>query len=104
MHTILQNWRGADTFFISVEASSDNRSRYKVRVIRDMLKDPRNKLFFHFLVPVMLEFERINALFQAEEADPQDLDKELRSYHLSLKRRLSDGNSNTLWSTAGVTL
>ena len=96
MHTILQNWQELTAYFISAEASTDKRSRYKARVIRDTLSDPRNKLFFHFLVPVIQEFERINAFFQVKEADPQDLDKELRSHHLSLKKCLFDVNGNAL--------
>ena len=96
MHIILQNWQELTAYFISAEASTDERSRYKARVIRDILRDPRNKLFFHFLVPVIQEFERIKALFQVKEADPQDLDKELRSHHLSLKRRFFDVNGNAL--------
>ena len=65
-------------------------------MIRDMLRDPRNKLLFHFLVPVIQEFEQINAFFQVKEADPQDLDEELRFHHLSLKRCLFDVNGNAL--------
>ena len=60
-----------------------------------MIRDQRNKLYFHFLVSVIQEFERINAFFQVKEADPQDLDKELRSHHLSLKRCLFDVNGNS---------
>ena len=65
-------------------------------MIRVMLRDPRNKLFFHFLVPVIQEFEQINAFFHIKEADPQDLDEELRSQHLSLKRHLFDVNGNAM--------
>ena len=78
MHIILQNWWELRDYFISAEASTDKRSSYKARVIRDMLRDPRNKLFFHFLVPVIHELEQINAFFQVKEAEPQDLNEELK--------------------------
>ncbi|KAK3798524.1 hypothetical protein RRG08_001286 [Elysia crispata] len=53
-----------------------------------MLLDPVNKLLFHFAIPVVHEFERVNSLFQSSKMDPLVLNKELFLLHSSLKARI----------------
>ncbi|KAG7153941.1 putative baculoviral IAP repeat-containing protein 6-like 2 [Homarus americanus] len=38
-----------------------------------MLKDPINLLYFHFVSPIVTEFERVNSLFQTTDADTEEL-------------------------------
>ena len=59
-----------------------------------MMKDNVNKLYFHFVTPIVNEFERINAFFQATDLDPDCMIKELNLFHNSLTSRvyLPDGS------------
>lgn len=47
-----------------------------------------NKLYFHFLSPVITEFERVNAFFQATYIDPNEMMKELSLFYDSLRGRV----------------
>ena len=51
----------------------DSSARYKAKLIGKMLKDDINKLYSHFVSPIVNEFERVNAFFQATQIDPIDL-------------------------------
>lgn len=64
-------------------------------MIKEMLYDPINHLYFHFLSPVVSEFERVNALFQATDLEAHAV-MELSVYHDSLKGRV--------YSSSGVPL
>ena len=60
------------------------------------MNDEVNHLYFHFLSPIVSEFERVNALFQSNDADPQNLVRELALLHKSLRYRVFGGGRNTL--------
>ena len=67
---IFMNWEELKAYFLIAEQTGDAKVRYKARLIAEMLKDPVNKLYFYFLSPVVAEFERVNAFFQATDIDP----------------------------------
>ena len=65
MFNILMNWEELKAYFNSVELAPANfDSKYKARVIKEMLLDQKIYLYFHFATPCVQEFERLNALFQ----------------------------------------
>ena len=47
-----------------------------------------NHLSFHFLSPVVPEFEKVNACFQATDIEADAMMKELSTYYNSLKGRV----------------
>eukprot|EP00795_Rhopilema_esculentum_P002040 gene2040-17605_t len=89
---ILVNLQELRAYFSIAELEGDAKVRYKARLIADMLRDPINLLYFHFLSPIVAEFERVNAFFQATDIDPHGMIKELNLFFDSLKRRVSDVN------------
>lgn len=59
-----------------------------------MLLDQQNYLYFVFATPIVQEFEKVNALFQLEKSDPQELFDKLDLHYKSLKSRLFDTRGN----------
>ena len=53
-----------------------------------MLHDEITYLYFQFATPVVSEFERINASFQATNADPKRLFDDLNVHYNSSKSRV----------------
>ena len=95
MFNILMNWEELKAYFICAELSPSNfRSRFKARLLKEMLSDVENFLFFHFITPVVQEFERMNSLFQQTKADRCDLYKQMNLFQMSLNHRIYDFNSN----------
>jgi hypothetical protein len=65
MFNILMNWEELMAYFISAElALSQFDTKFKARLLKKMLSDYRNYLFFEFATPIVQEFERLNSLFQ----------------------------------------
>ena len=83
-------------YFSLAEGEVEAKFRYKARLIREMLHDPINHLYFHFLSPVVSEFERVNAFFQATDIEANAMVKELNLYYNSLCGRV--------YSSSGVEL
>ena len=50
---ILVNWEILKTYFSLAECEGEANVRYKARLIKEMLHDPINYLYFHFLSPVV---------------------------------------------------
>ena len=96
LYNILINWEELKAYFSCAEPTGKPDARFKARLIADMLKDKVNKLYFHFATPVVKEFEEVNALFQATDADPEILVKELNIHYQSLKQRVYDRNGDLL--------
>lgn len=90
LYNILVNWEELQAYFPTALPVADASCRYKAREILNMLRDPINKLYFQFVTPVVTEFERVNSHFQATDADPEELVKELVLHHKTLKARLTD--------------
>lgn len=62
MFNIIMNWEELKAYFISAELANYD-TKFKSRLIKEMLLDQRNYLYFHFATPIVQEFERLNSLF-----------------------------------------
>lgn len=79
---VLTNWNELQAYFtVAQPASTQNAAT-------DMLKDPILYLYFQFVSPLVSEFERVNAFFQATDADPEEMFTELDTHHKSLRGRV----------------
>ncbi|CAB3986321.1 zinc finger MYM-type 6-like [Paramuricea clavata] len=96
IYNILTNWEILQTYFSLAESEVDVNVRFKARMIKEMLNDPINHLYFHFLSPMVSEVERVNAFFQATDLEAHAMMKELSVYYDSLKGRV--------YSSSGVPL
>ena len=72
MNNIGQNWDELIDYFTAAESLKATRtdSKYKARLLKEMLLDKTNSLYFSFATPIVAEFERINVLFQQTSSDP----------------------------------
>ena len=61
-----------------------------------MLRDPINYLHLHFLSPVVSEFERVDAFFQATDIDSNEMMKELNLYYNILRGRVYNSSGVAL--------
>jgi hypothetical protein len=75
MFNILMNWEDLKTYFTSAElAQSQFDTKFKVRLLKEMLSVYKNYLFFEFATRFVKEFERLNSLFlQQTKADPHEM-------------------------------
>ena len=55
-----------------------------------------NLLALLFLRPIVQEIDRVNVFFQATQADPQTMTRELDILHKSIKSRIKDSHGNLL--------
>ncbi len=85
---ILSNWDILKTYFSLAECEGEASVRFKAQLIKEMLHDPINYLYFHFLSPVVSEFERVNGYFQAIDAEANEVVKELDLFYNSLRGRV----------------
>ena len=92
IYNILVNWEILKTYFSLVEGEVEANVRFKARLINEMLNDPINHLYFHFLSPVVSEFERVNAFFQATDIEANEMVKELSLFYNSLNGRVYDSS------------
>jgi hypothetical protein len=87
---ILTNWNELKTYFLTAQPACTQVARYKARILLDMLKNPILYLYFPFISPLVTEFNRVNAFFQATDADPEEMFTELNSHNKSLRGRVFD--------------
>jgi hypothetical protein len=74
MCNILMNWEELKACFTSAElAQSRFDTRFKARLLKEMLSDYKNYLFFEFATTVVQEFERLISIFQQPKVYPQAL-------------------------------
>ena len=99
---IYMNWETLQRYF-SVTIQNDCQKmtpaqRYKARELLKMLQDKVNHVCLTFALPVITEFERVNAFFQSSKANPDKALGELDLHHRSLKSRVYDncGNQKSL--------
>ena len=64
--------------------------KYKAQLLKEMLSDDTNYLYFVFATPVVNESERVNSLLQQTKADAHTLYKDLQMHQQSLHNRLYD--------------
>ncbi|KAM7299044.1 hypothetical protein ISCGN_019611 [Ixodes scapularis] len=92
----LEHWNELKAYFKLAMQEGSQEVRYKARLIHDMLHDDVNYLYFVFLSPVVLEFEKINAFFQSVNIDPDKMFKELDVLHRALKSRIFNRQGHRL--------
>jgi len=69
MFNILMNWEELKTYFTSAElAQSQFYTKFKVKLLKEMLSDYKNYLFFEFATNIVQEFERLKSLFSANRS------------------------------------
>jgi hypothetical protein len=69
MFNILINWDELKAYFTSAElAQSQFNTKFKARLLNEMLSDYKNYLFFEFATPVVQEFERLISLLSANQS------------------------------------
>jgi len=90
MYNILVNWDELLVYFTVAEQSKSMRidARCKARLLKEILLDKVNHLYFSFATPIVQEFEKVNALFLQTSANPHELSSELIRHHQSLLNRL----------------
>ncbi|RXM97690.1 Baculoviral IAP repeat-containing protein 6 [Acipenser ruthenus] len=93
---ILMNWEELKAYFMSAEPASSQDAQYKAHIILEMLCDPVNFFYYHFVSPLTTEFERVSAFFQATNADPAEMYKELSTHSKRLRSRVYDEHDNFL--------
>ena len=96
LFNILVNWEELKAYFLVEEPNCKSDVRYKARMLLSMLNDDINHLYFHFLSPIVTEFERVNASFQATNADPEDMVKQLFLLHSTLRYRIYGSGDEVL--------
>ena len=100
MNNILMNWHELHGYFLTVEQALRYQPdvKCKAMLIKEMLGDNLNYLLLHFATPIVQEFEKINALFQSDKADPHELNQQLELHYKSLRSRLFtlDGKKKSL--------
>ena len=79
----LVNWEELKAYYMSALPACTQDALYKARSILEMLNDPSIHLYFHFVSPLVTEFERVNAFFQATDADPEEMHQELTAHSKS---------------------
>jgi hypothetical protein len=91
MFNILINWEELKAYFISAElAQSQSDTKFKARLLKEMLSDYKNYLFFEFATHMVQEFKRLNSLFQQTKADSHELNQQIFLHQKSLQNRLYD--------------
>ena len=92
LYNILVNWEELSAYFTTVQCSKNVRRdvRYKAKLIKEILLDRVNYLYFVFATPLVQEFEKVNALFQCTNGDPHELSQSLLLHYHSLYNRRYD--------------
>ena len=61
---------------------------YETRLLSDMFKDEKNRIYLHFLTPLLLELKRMTKLFQERTVNTMEIYQELDGYFMALARRI----------------
>lgn len=85
INNILLNWEELLAYFTCCEQSGSQDTKFKERLMKEMLQDKINYFYFVFATPVVKEFERINCLFQQAYYDHYYLTKELQTQIVCIK-------------------
>ncbi|KAK4319871.1 hypothetical protein Pmani_009217 [Petrolisthes manimaculis] len=82
---------GGDTAIDNVQAEKEKN--YHARILYEMTCDERNFLYYTFVLPIIQDFEAVNAAFQATDPRPSKVSGELKHLHRSLVQRLYEDES-----------
>lgn len=89
--SILSQWHELTAYFSVI---NDKDKNYHARILKEMLADRRNFLYLTFVLPIIQDFEKVNAAFQATNANPVKVFEDLRQLHRSLLVRVYAGGSS----------
>eukprot|EP00112_Aurelia_sp_Birch-Aquarium-sp1_P021636 Seg5878.2 transcript_id=Seg5878.2/GoldUCD/mRNA.D3Y31 product="hypothetical protein" protein_id=Seg5878.2/GoldUCD/D3Y31 len=84
----LMNWEELKAYYMSALPTCTQNARYKARSILEMHLIIH--LYFHVVPPLVTEFKRVNAFFQATYADPEEMHQELTAHSKSIRGRVFD--------------
>jgi hypothetical protein len=91
MFSVLMTWEEPKAYFTSAEvAQSQFDTKLKAKLLKEMLSDYKNYLFFESAAPVVQELERLNSLSQQTKADPHELCQQIFLHQRSIQNRLYD--------------
>ncbi|KAK3880383.1 hypothetical protein Pcinc_015149 [Petrolisthes cinctipes] len=96
IYNILVNWMELKTYFQCASIQGSNGVWYKTRILHEMLSDDCNYLYFVFSSPIVIEFERVNSLFQSTNASPSRLLHELDTHFKAFNQRVNDQDRKLL--------
>lgn len=88
--SILSQWEELKAYFAVI---NDKDKNYHARVLCEMLADCRNFLYLTYVLPIIQDFEKVNAAFQASNANPVKVFEDLMQLHKSLQVRLYGGET-----------
>lgn len=74
---------------------SEKEKNYHARSIHEIICDERNYLYLTFVLPIIQDFESVNASFQATDAEPSKVFSELKQLHTSFASRLYEDPSKS---------
>jgi hypothetical protein len=85
------NWEELKAYFTSAKlAQSQFDTKFKARLLEEMLSDYKNYLFFKFATPVVQACERLNSFFQQTRAAPHEMYQQIFLHQKSLQNRPYD--------------
>jgi hypothetical protein len=88
---IVMTWEELKAYITSAElAQSQFDTKFKARLLKEMLSDYKNYLFFEFATPNVQDFERLNSHFQQTKDDPLELYQQIFLHQKCLQSRLYD--------------
>jgi hypothetical protein len=91
MFNISTNREELKAYFTSAELDqSQCDTKFRPRLLKEMLSDNKNYFFFEFATPVVQEFERLNSFFQQTKADTHELYQQIFLHQKSLQNTLYD--------------
>jgi hypothetical protein len=85
------NWEELKAYFNCAElAQSLFDTKFRARLLKELLSGNKNYLFFEFATLVVQEFGRLNSLFQQTKADTHELYQQIFLHQKSLQNGLYD--------------
>ncbi|XP_066960919.1 uncharacterized protein [Macrobrachium rosenbergii] len=96
MNNILCSWEELRAYFILAEQNCGQEAKFKARMLKEMLADGVNKLYFHCVTPIVLDFEKVNAFFQGVDLDPHNMENELTMLYKTMKARIVNPRGENL--------
>ena len=89
MIIIHKNWDTLKWYFELIIPNLSLGQKFEVKALLDMMKDESNHLLMAFLIPIVGEFEKLNAMFQATgSADAENAYDALEKCVRSLRKRV----------------
>ena len=89
MINIYKNWNTLKSYFELIIPNLSLGQKFEVKALLDMMKDESNHLLMAFLIPIVGEFVKLNAIYQATgSADAENAYDTLEKCVCSLRKRV----------------